>query len=598
MQQLYKALIITVFACSGLLISLPVQAEDIVNSELVRQAVDRKNYEPGQQYFLFGGARGSVTGRTGQISVIPTNNVSLGNLHIQEAIINGQIGYVTKFHNHHWQEHGPFDSSASRSATSDSGSAFDGFTMTRLNWSGRQLHPADGYDGEQGGGFPAPTGARDEYTYTINGHAQSIRFESDDTRDASQRVFDRYANLPSNFSDRANEAHRQMFEHNPNLDKWGNRAEAINGLFSAIFNPVVSAYEALGMGDIVQGVKDGSAIATMHGLEGLSAEGKMAVVDNLVHTAGFTNYATEQTQESARKHPNNAEAVKMWGNVLQTATGLRAVGVGKNAIASAEGTVSHSYRRAYTCSFHPDTQVKTEAGYKAIVDIRVGDKVLARDERSGQTGYKEVLRQYSNPYAETTYIRIKDSTGRAHTIVSNTIHPFYSNGTWMQAGYLKAGDRLLTEDGSEQVVEKVNTETKPLTAYNLNVSDWHTYFVRGRDSQTEGVWVHNDCQSAHPHGKYQNADYHGKTDNAVKNRAPTNGQEALDNSVQVKPTSNRRVGVDRDNNELVVLDKTLTHANGVDEYHGHVRSWGELHTTHQNALKNAGLVNSKGKIKK
>ena len=41
MQQLYKALIITVFACSGLLISLPVQAEDIVNSELVRQAVDR-----------------------------------------------------------------------------------------------------------------------------------------------------------------------------------------------------------------------------------------------------------------------------------------------------------------------------------------------------------------------------------------------------------------------------------------------------------------------------------------------------------------------------------------------------------------------------
>ena len=347
MQQLYKALIITVFACSGLLISLPVQAEDIVNSELVRQAVDRKNYEPGQQYFLFGGARGSVTGRTGQISVIPTNNVSLGNLHIQEAIINGQIGYVTKFHNHHWQEHGPFDSSASRSATSDSGSAFDGFTMTRLNWSGRQLHPADGYDGEQGGGFPAPTGARDEYTYTINGHAQSIRFESDDTRDASQRVFDRYANLPSNFSDRANEAHRQMFEHNPNLDKWGNRAEAINGLFSAIFNPVVSAYEALGMGDIVQGVKDGSAIATMHGLEGLSAEGKMAVVDNLVHTAGFTNYATEQTQEWARKHPNNAEAVKMWGNVLQAATGLRAVrGSGIGAVSPTK-SVSHNFADAY-----------------------------------------------------------------------------------------------------------------------------------------------------------------------------------------------------------------------------------------------------------
>ena len=104
------------------------------------------------------------------------------------------------------------------------------------------------------------------------------------------------------------------------------------------------------------------------------------------------------------------------------------------------------------------------------------------------------------------------------------------------------------------------------------------------------------------HGKgnqrYKDASYHGKNDNSVKSRAPTNGQAALDNSVQVKSTSPRRVGVDKANNEIVVLDKTQTFNNGSAEYHGHVRSWQDLHTDQKNALKKAGLVNSKGKIKK
>ena len=498
------------------LFAVPAWGDNITGSTLIQNAVNPKNYEPDKPYFLFPGyARGSVTDRTGQIAVIPAHNTKLGSLHIQEALISGNVGYTTRFHNHPWHEHGPADHFANNRDTKAEGSPEDGFTILRLDWSGSFRHPADGYDGEQGGGHPEPTGARDEYSYSIGGYAQNIRFESDDTRSAAQRISDRYTNLPGNFSDRANEAHRQMLEHNPNLSRWGNGVEFVNGLFGAVANPGISFYEGLGMGDVVQGIKDGSAITTMHGLEGMSDEDKMAAVEKLAHTAGFADYAVGQAQEWAREHPNSAEAVKMWGNVIQTATGLRAAGVGKNAIASAEGTVSHSYRRAYTCSFHPDTQVKTEAGYKAIADIRVGDKVLARNERNGQTGYKEVLRQYSNPYAETTYIRIKDSTGRVHTIVSNTIHPFYSNGRWVQAGYLKTGERLLSESGSEQVVEKVSTEQKPLVAYNLNVSDWHTYFVRGSGSQTEGVWVHNECLTKAPSERYnRNAHYGGSQTNS------------------------------------------------------------------------------------
>ncbi len=95
---------------------------------------------------------------------------------------------------------------------------------------------------------------------------------------------------------------------------------------------------------------------------------------------------------------------------------------------------------------------------------------------------------------------------------------------------------------------------------------------------------------------YKDAPYHGATDNNVKSRAPLNGQAALDNSVQVKPTSPRRVGTDVPNNEIVVLDKTRTQPNGIEEYHGHVRDWDALDNKQQSALTKAGMTTRKGKI--
>ncbi|HEZ1274876.1 TPA: pretoxin, partial [Neisseria meningitidis] len=187
------------------------------------------------------------------------------------------------------------------------------------------------------------------------------------------------------------------------------------------------------------------------------------------------------------------------------------------------------------------------------------------------------------------YIEISDGIGNNQTLISNKIHPFYSQGKWIQAGRLKKGDTLLSESGAKQTVQNITFKQQPLKAYNLTVADWHTYFVKGSQAETEGVWVHNDCPYDKGNQRYKDASYHGKNDNSVKSRAPTNGQAALDNSVQVKSTSPRRVGVDKANNEIVVLDKTQTFNNGFAEYHGHVRSWQDLHTDQKNALKKAGL---------
>jgi hypothetical protein len=74
-------------------------------------------------------------------------------------------------------------------------------------------------------------------------------------------------------------------------------------------------------------------------------------------------------------------------------------------------------------------------------------------------------------------------------------------------------------------------------------------------------------------------------------KAPKNGQDALDASVQIKDTSPRRVGVDYEPEEFVIFDE---HTPG--NYHGHVRKWDELEQAHQNALVRAGLADRRGNI--
>lgn len=167
-----------------------------------------------------------------------------------------------------------------------------------------------------------------------------------------------------------------------------------------------------------------------------------------------------------------------------------------------------------TCSFHASTLVKTDKGYTPIADIKIGDKVLAKNEYNGELGYKAVTAQYSNPYVQTVYIHIKDTNNQQQTLIANTIHPFFVNGKWIEAGSLKAGDTLQAENGKQQTVQFVEIKNEALTAYNLTVQDFHTYFVKGRGAEIDAVWVHNECDTvSKPVTRIEGASYkHGESD--------------------------------------------------------------------------------------
>ena len=140
-------------------------------------------------------------------------------------------------------------------------------------------------------------------------------------------------------------------------------------------------------------------------------------------------------------------------------------------------------------------------------------------------------------------------------------------------------------------------ETDTETVYNIHVENHHNYYVVVGGTP---VLVHN-AKHAGPHGTFEPSPKHGATQRGNAAPEPTNGQGALDRSHQIKPTTTRRVAVDKDDEEFVVFDETY---NDSQILHGHVRSWSSpdpdqpgLTQAMQNALTKAGEVTRKGKIK-
>lgn len=176
-----------------------------------------------------------------------------------------------------------------------------------------------------------------------------------------------------------------------------------------------------------------------------------------------------------------------------------------------------SAQNNFGCSFHGDTQVLTKEGFEPIRSLIAGeDHVFARNEYTGDTGWKPIIGHHFNEYQETVTITIQNAgNGETQAIVSNRIHPFYvsnfqsphekaglssaeygtnNTGQWVQAQNLRRGDFLLTDSGHSAKVIDLEIKDEYLKAYNITVDQYHTYFVRGVvNDNAPAVWVHNGC---------------------------------------------------------------------------------------------------------
>lgn len=134
--------------------------------------------------------------------------------------------------------------------------------------------------------------------------------------------------------------------------------------------------------------------------------------------------------------------------------------------------------------FTAGTAIATAGGTKAIENIKAGDMVLSYNEKTKTTEYKKVLQTFTKKSQKTVnIITSKDD------IITTPEHPFYVDGQWLKAKYIKAGDILQDENGEKVVVKDVRHEQQknPLTVYNFEVEGNHNYYVG------TGILVHNLC---------------------------------------------------------------------------------------------------------
>ena len=137
--------------------------------------------------------------------------------------------------------------------------------------------------------------------------------------------------------------------------------------------------------------------------------------------------------------------------------------------------------------FVEGTLISTDEGQIPIEEIKPGDLVWAWNEETGDVALKPVVETYINECDELIHLSLN-----GETITCTPNHPFYvPQKGWTEAVQLRTGDILVLLNGEYVVLEKVQHELleAPVTVYNFQVEDYHTYFV-GESS----VRVHNDCK--------------------------------------------------------------------------------------------------------
>ncbi|MFF7845496.1 polymorphic toxin-type HINT domain-containing protein [Streptomyces ossamyceticus] len=155
------------------------------------------------------------------------------------------------------------------------------------------------------------------------------------------------------------------------------------------------------------------------------------------------------------------------------------------------GSVSRALRALGCNCFLAGTDVLMADGTtKNIEDVELGDKVLATDPETGETGPREVtrlIRTEDDKFFNELSVATSDGVEK---LTATHEHPFWSPSEhdWIEAGKLKPGTTLLTDDGDTVIVTGNRPYKQHATTYNLTVADLHTYYVLA--GQTP-VLVHN-----------------------------------------------------------------------------------------------------------
>jgi len=224
-------------------------------------------------------------------------------------------------------------------------------------------------------------------------------------------------------------------------------------------------------------------------------------------------------------------------------------------------------------SFPAGTLVLTDSGLVAIENISIGDMVMAYDDKTGETGYKEVTHLISNTQ-DYNFVVLEIDNGEI--IEATPEHPFFVDKEWVDASEVSANDVLFGYSG-EVNIGRVSRDIRDSTVYNLTVAGYHTYFVGHNNALVHNKNATKGCKFRGRKAKGFDWDHifdrHSSTGNVASQRTRLDGNSIFPSNLSRRQIQARVKGGWK-NRELMKsrVDKktgeTILHYDGFDPVSG------------------------------
>ncbi|MEC8009788.1 MAG: polymorphic toxin-type HINT domain-containing protein, partial [Pseudomonadota bacterium] len=169
--------------------------------------------------------------------------------------------------------------------------------------------------------------------------------------------------------------------------------------------------------------------------------------------------------------------------ITKVVTKLKALGKAAN-----KASTNDIDRTPSCCCFAKGTPVSTPEGFKAIDQLRIGDLVQSKNEFTGEMQSKPVSNLFLTKGKQLYALTTLNSNGLKETVEVTDNHPYWVEGEWIESAKLQQGMVLTDEAGQKVEVVQLQELGKTQDTYNIEVADFHTYFV-GESK----VLVHNEC---------------------------------------------------------------------------------------------------------
>ncbi|WP_434634720.1 hemagglutinin repeat-containing protein [Chromobacterium sp. CV08] len=137
--------------------------------------------------------------------------------------------------------------------------------------------------------------------------------------------------------------------------------------------------------------------------------------------------------------------------------------------------------------FVAGTPILTDKGLKAVETFVGGELVWARDDQTGEYGFRPVVAHKATVDQDIFRVVVEDAAGKQEVLRTTAEHPFWiKDWGWRKAALLQPGMTLLDKaDGLLTVISQGKEDVRE-TVFNIQVTEFQTYHVGEL-----GVWVHN-----------------------------------------------------------------------------------------------------------